>query len=81
MRNGVEQLIRMANDIGDFFAAESDRQVAVDGIAQHIRRFWAPRMRRAIYAHLAAGGAGLGDLAHAAIAQLARTDTAAAPRD
>jgi hypothetical protein len=32
---------------------------AVPGIAEHIRKFWDPRMRSAILAHLDAGGAGL----------------------
>lgn len=42
------RLVRMANQIGDFFEAEPDRAAAVDGIASHIRRFWDPRMRREI---------------------------------
>jgi formate dehydrogenase subunit delta len=29
------------------------------GIAEHIRKFWDPRMRKAIFAHLDAGGIGL----------------------
>jgi formate dehydrogenase subunit delta len=32
---------------------------AVPGIADHIRKFWDPRMKSAIFAHLDAGGAGL----------------------
>jgi len=31
----------------------------VPGIAEHIRKFWDPRMRKAIFAHLDNGGAGL----------------------
>jgi formate dehydrogenase subunit delta len=31
----------------------------VPGIAEHIRKFWDPRMRKAIFAHLDAGGIGL----------------------
>ena len=44
----VESLVRMANDIGHFFAAEPKRADAIAGIANHIRRFWDPRMRRQI---------------------------------
>ena len=29
------------------------------GITEHIRKFWDPRMRKQIMAHLEAGGAGL----------------------
>ncbi len=60
----------MANDIGHFFAAEPKRADAVAGIAGHIQRFWDPRMRRQIAAHLAAGGDGLEDLPREAVASL-----------
>jgi formate dehydrogenase subunit delta len=46
----------MANQIGDFFAAMPDRPEALEGIAQHIKRFWEPRMRREFLAHVDAGG-------------------------
>ena len=38
-------LIRMANRIGEFFEAMPERDEALQGIAEHIRRFWEPRMR------------------------------------
>jgi formate dehydrogenase subunit delta len=41
----VNSLIEMANQIGEFFDSMPDRDEALDGIADHIRRFWAPRMR------------------------------------
>ena len=44
----VNNLINMANQIGTFFESMPDRQQAVQDIANHIRRFWDPRMRRAI---------------------------------
>lgn len=67
----VERLVQMANDIGRYFAAEPDREEAVAGIASHLKRFWEPRMRTAILAHLAAGGEGLDDLARAGVERLA----------
>ncbi|KVX56345.1 formate dehydrogenase subunit delta [Burkholderia stagnalis] len=45
-------LIDMANQIGAFFASMPDRDEALSGIADHIRRFWEPRMRRALLAAL-----------------------------
>ena len=66
----VEHLVKMANDIGDFFRAEPERADAVAGIADHIQRFWDPRMRRAIIAHLKEGGDGLSELARAAVTTL-----------
>lgn len=48
-------LIHMANRIGEFFQAMPERDEALAGIAQHIRKFWAPRMRQALAAARAAG--------------------------
>jgi formate dehydrogenase subunit delta len=48
----VEHLIEMANQIGEFFGSMPDREEALTSIADHIRRFWEPRMRRAILASL-----------------------------
>lgn len=48
----IEHLIEMANQIGEFFASMPDREEALGSIADHIRRFWEPRMRRAILASL-----------------------------
>lgn len=53
----ADNLIRMANRIGDFFEAMPDHTEAVDGIATHIRKFWDPRMRRELLAALDAGAA------------------------
>ncbi|RYD16407.1 MAG: formate dehydrogenase subunit delta [Lysobacteraceae bacterium] len=61
----------MANDIAAFFASEPDREVAIDAIATHLRRYWAPRMRAQLRAHAEGGGEGLGDLALAAASRLA----------
>lgn len=48
----VDNLITMANQIGTFFGSMPDRPEALDGIADHIRRFWEPRMRRTLLATL-----------------------------
>ena len=76
MSNGVQHLVQMANDIGAYFASEPDRAIALDGIATHVRRYWEPRMRRHIYAHIDAGGAGLDELPLAALRQLSTKDNA-----
>jgi len=47
----IDQLIRMANQIGSFFEAMPDRAQAVEDTAQHIKKFWEPRMRRELLAH------------------------------
>ncbi|MEO8297946.1 MAG: formate dehydrogenase subunit delta [Burkholderiales bacterium] len=65
-------LVHMANRIGEFFAAMPERDEALEGIATHVRKFWEPRMRRALLAHLDAGGDGLAPLVRQALEQ-ART--------
>jgi len=44
----VGKLVHMANQIGAFFGADPDPSTAADSVADHIRRFWDPRMRTAI---------------------------------
>jgi len=55
----IDNLVHMANRIGEFFQAMPDADEAADGIAQHLRKFWEPRMRRALLDHVDAGGGGL----------------------
>lgn len=50
-----QHLVRMANRIGDFFEAMPDQQEALDGIAQHIERYWEPRMRKELLQQLQQG--------------------------
>jgi formate dehydrogenase subunit delta len=50
-----KKLVKMANEIAAFFAAEPERKVALAGIAGHLKRFWEPRMRREIFAVLDRG--------------------------
>jgi formate dehydrogenase subunit delta len=66
----IEHLVDMANDIGHFFASEPQRADAIEGIANHLQRFWDPRMLRQIAVHLKNGGEGLDDLPREAIARL-----------
>ena len=53
----IDNLVRMANRIGEFFAAMPDRAEAKDGIVTHLRKFWAPRMRSQLLAHVDDAGA------------------------
>jgi formate dehydrogenase subunit delta len=68
------KLIYMANQIGKFFASQGADQ-AVTGTAEHIRKFWNPRMRTAIIAHLAEGGAGLEPNVRAALEKLQASES------
>jgi formate dehydrogenase subunit delta len=55
----TDNLVFMANRIGTFFEAMPQRDEALDGIANHIAKFWAPPMRAAMAQHVAQGGEGL----------------------
>jgi formate dehydrogenase subunit delta len=39
-------LIKMANQIAQYFASEPDQQVAVLGVRNHLQMYWAPTMRK-----------------------------------
>ena len=60
MTNGIDNLIVMANRIGDFFESQPNREESVAGIAKHIRSFWEPRMRKNILEFLAQHPDGVG---------------------
>jgi len=67
----IQNLITMANQIGDFFAAWPDQDQARAEVAGHLRRFWDPRMRRQLCDHVrATGGTGLTEIVIAAVAEL-----------
>ena len=77
----IDNLVRMANRIGDFFEAMPDADEARNGIADHIQKFWERRMRAEIVAHVERGGEGLTPIVREAIvrrrAQLAPQTTPA----
>ena len=52
VRGAAEHLVKMANDIGNFFRAEPVREDAIAGISNHIAKFWTKRMREKLNAHL-----------------------------
>lgn len=54
----VAKLVKMANEIARFFEAEPDRAAAVEGVAGHLQKFWEPRMRRELVAHVDQTGGG-----------------------
>ena len=62
MSADVQNLVRMANQIADAFIAAPHDQ-AVQSVANHIRSFWAPVMRKRLMDYAAAHGAELKPLA------------------
>lgn len=51
----IENLVTMANQIGSFYESMPDRRQAQSDIASHIKKYWEPRMRRALLAHVNEG--------------------------
>ncbi len=48
----TEKLIKMANQIGDFFEAYPDAELAKKDIASHLQRFWNSVMIHSIVTHV-----------------------------
>ena len=72
----IEALIKMANQIGAFFAAEGGADEHPDEaarlVATHLRRYWEPRMRAQMIEYFKGnGGEGLDDTARGGVALLA----------
>jgi formate dehydrogenase subunit delta len=44
----ARKLVRMANEIAAFFESEPNLDLAAEAVANHLKRFWDPRMRREI---------------------------------
>ncbi|MBA4740937.1 MAG: formate dehydrogenase subunit delta [Burkholderiales bacterium] len=65
------QLVRMINDISNFFNSEKDQEIAAAGVVGHITKFWNPRMRKQLVEHVEKSGAGdLSDLGQLAVHKL-----------
>ena len=48
----TKKLVKMVNEISAFFEAEPDHAAAVEGVTNHLARFWEPRMRRELLVHV-----------------------------
>ena len=67
----IDLLIKMTNEIGEFFAGAADAQQAPRDVANHLKRYWDPRMRAQMIAYFEERhGAGLTDLAKRGVALL-----------
>jgi formate dehydrogenase subunit delta len=74
----IDLLVKMANEIGEFFAGTTDAQAASAEVARHLKRYWEPRMRTQMISYYEQRhGAGLSDLARNGVALLAAESKAA----
>jgi len=68
----AHSLVTMVNEIAAFFAGE-DPGKAAENVANHLRRYWDPRMRKQIVEHTTSNdGEGLSPVAKAGVALLPR---------
>lgn len=73
-----EKLAYMVNQISRFFAHQPEEK-AIAATADHLRKFWEPRMRQAIADYVDAGGAGLQPIALKAVVMLKAQQGAISP--
>src|ERR1700751_3906125 len=69
----IDLLIKMTNEIGEFFAGadSKDPEAAARDVANHLKRYWDPRMRgQMLQYYEERGGAGLTELGKRAVALL-----------
>lgn len=70
----IARLVHKANQIADFFKAYPEDE-AVAAVANHLKQFWAPRMRAELARHLETGGEGLEPISRAAAQHLRQQDS------
>ncbi|GAB3908672.1 hypothetical protein GCM10029964_108810 [Kibdelosporangium lantanae] len=70
MTHTVSPQVRMANDIAMQFQHWTDKDAAATAIANHIKRFWTPRMRADLLERVATEPQGIDPLAISAAQQL-----------
>ena len=64
-----DKLAYMANQIGKFYISQGHDK-AVTGVAEHLGKFWDPRMRATIISYLQSGGARLDPWVREAVSRL-----------
>lgn len=79
-RHTLDKLVYMANQIGREFGFQQPG-TAAEATADHLRKFWDPRMRGLLLDHARLGGEGLSDIARAAASLLDRESSALSPAE
>ncbi|MGK0297088.1 MAG: formate dehydrogenase subunit delta [Gammaproteobacteria bacterium] len=66
----IDNLVEMANDIGSYFKSEPDHEEAVNGVYNHMDKFWEVRMQRQIVNYVEQGGNDLAPFVAEAVSRL-----------
>ena len=72
----IDKLVRMANQIADFYATMPERE-ATEGVASHLTLYWTPKMICEIIAFADQDHHGLNAIAARAVESLKQRATAA----
>ncbi len=64
-----DQMVHMANQIAVFFASYP-REEAIEGVADHLKKFWERRMLEQAFQYVGEGGSGLHEIAVEALHRL-----------
>jgi len=64
-----DRLVYMANQISKFFRSQGE-EAAVKSSAEHLKKFWDPRLRASILQYLANDGDGLEPIARQTVEKL-----------
>ena len=62
-------MVHMANQVALFFASAAPGEAAA-GVADHLQKYWEPRMRRQLLRYVELGGTGLHELVQVAARDL-----------
>jgi formate dehydrogenase subunit delta len=65
----AELMVHNANQIALYFAS-FPREEAIDGVLNHIQKFWERRMKDQLLAYIGQGGAGLHELVLEAVKRM-----------
>ena len=71
--NSLQKLVDMANQMADYFRSLPPEE-GLQGAADHINKYWTPKMRARIVGHLDSGAPGLDPLAAKAVGLVKASD-------
>lgn len=63
----LNHLIKMLNQLADNLAQGDSPEITAERVADHLRRFWAPGMKKCIGQYANTGGEGLSPVARQAV--------------
>lgn len=63
----LNHLVKMLNQIAENLAQGDENEVVAERVADHLRRFWSPSMKKTIGTYAAEDGSGLSEVSRIAV--------------